>query len=93
MYFRAAERYEGANRVAFEEWKVTLPHELSHRQNMALTRDLVDAMAGTGCRSPMPFMIPTTLDGSRQQPHLHLLISARQNDEHARTAAHAFQAV
>ena len=32
-------------------------------------------------------MIPTTLDGTRQQPHLHLLISARQNDAHTRTAA------
>ena len=56
-YFRAAERYERVNGVAFEEWKVTLPHELSHRQNLALTRDLVDAIAGTGCPSPMPFMI------------------------------------
>ena len=46
-YFRAAERYERVNGVAFEEWKVTLPQELSHRQNMALTRDLVDAIAGT----------------------------------------------
>ena len=46
-YFRAAERYERVNGVAFEEWKVTLPQELSHRQNLALTRDLVDAIAGT----------------------------------------------
>ena len=91
VYFRAAERYEGANRVAFEEWKVTLPHELSHRQNLALTRDLVDAVAGTRLPITYAFHDPTTLDGSRQQPHLHLLISARQNDEHARTAATHFK--
>ena len=90
-YFRAAERYEGANRVAFEEWKITLPHELSHRQNLALTRDLVDAIAETRLPITYAFHDPTTLDGTSQQPHLHLLISARQNDVHARTAATHFK--
>ena len=47
-YFRAAERDERANGVAFEEWKVTLPHELTHGQNMRLMRDLVDH-----CRDPV----------------------------------------
>jgi len=32
--------------VAFEEWKVTLPQELTHGQNMALMRDMVDTIAG-----------------------------------------------
>ena len=77
-YFRAAERYERVNGVAFEEWKVTLPQELSHRQNLALTRDLVDAIAGTRLPITYAFHDPATLDGTRQQPHLHLLISARQ---------------
>jgi hypothetical protein len=90
-YFRAAERYERVNGVAFEEWKVTLPHELSHRQNLALTRDLVDAIAGT--RLPITYALhdPPTLRGTRQQPHLHLLISARQNDGHTRTPAQHFK--
>ena len=85
MFFRAAERYERVNGVAFEEWKVTLPHELSHRQNQALTRDLVDAIAGTRLPITYAFHDPPTLRGTRQQPHLHLLISARQHDEHTRT--------
>ena len=51
----------GANGVAFEEWKVTLPHELSHRQNMALMRDLVDAIAGTRLPITYAFHDPTTL--------------------------------
>ena len=89
-YFRAAERYERVNGVAFEEWKVTLPQELSHRQNLALTRDLVDAIAGARLPITYAFHDPSTLDGQRQQPHLHLLISARQNDRHARTAATHF---
>ena len=86
-YFSAAERYERVNGVAFEEWKVTLPQELSHRQNLALTRDLVDAIAGTRLPITYAFHDPPTLDGTRQQPHLHLLLSARQNDAHIRTAA------
>ena len=90
-YFRAAERYERVNGVAFEEWKVTLPHELSHRQNLALTRDLVDAIAGTRLPITYAFHDPETLRGTRQQPHLHLLISARQNDAHTRTAATHFK--
>jgi len=40
-YFRAAERYERANGNAFEEWKITLPQELTSSQNMACMRDLV----------------------------------------------------
>src|SRR6266699_2618691 len=46
VFFQAAERYERANGVAFEEWKITLPQEFSHRDNMALTRDLVELIAG-----------------------------------------------
>jgi hypothetical protein len=90
-YFRAAERYERVNGVAFEEWKVTLPHELSHRQNMALTRDLVEAVAGNRLPITYAFHDPETLRGTRQQPHLHLLISARQNDEHTRTPEQHFK--
>ena len=58
---------------------------------MALMRDLVDAIAGTRLPITYAFHDPTTLDGSSQQPHLHLLISARQNDAHARTAATHFK--
>jgi hypothetical protein len=90
-YFRAAEQYERKNGVAFEEWKVTLPHELSHRQNLALTRDLVETIAGNRLPITYAFHDPPTLSGSRQQPHLHLLISARQNDGHARTPAQHFR--
>ena len=90
-YFRAAERYERVNGVAFEEWKVTLPQELSHRQNLALTRDLVDAIAGTRLPITYAFHDPATLDGTRQQPHLHLLISARQLDAQSRPAAQHFK--
>ena len=73
--------------------KSRLPQELTHGQNMALMRDLVDTIAGNRLPITYAFHDPTTLDGTRQQPHLHLLISARQNDAHARTPSHALQAV
>ena len=41
-FFAAAERYEGVDRVAFTEWKITLPRELSHRENLALAHDLAN---------------------------------------------------
>jgi hypothetical protein len=90
-YFRAAERHERVNGVAFEEWKVTLPQELTHAQNMDLMRDLVEAIAGDRLPITYAFHDPQTLDSAQQQPHLHLLISARQNDAHARTAETHFK--
>ena len=91
VYFQAAEAHERAGGVAFEEWKVSLPQELSHRENMALTRDVVDAIAGDTLPITYAFHDPTTMDGRQHQPHLHLLISARLTDAHARTAAHHFR--
>jgi len=90
-YFREAEAREPATWTAFEEWKVSLPQELSRRQQMALTRDLVQAIAGE--KLPITYALhdPRTTDGTAQQPHLHLLISARQHDDHARTAETHFR--
>ena len=90
-YFQAAEQYERQGGVAFEEWKITLPYKLNHRDNMALTRDLVEAIAGDRLPITYAFHDPPTVRGTRQQPHLHLLISARQHDGIARTAAQHFQ--
>jgi hypothetical protein len=90
-YFRAAEQYEWANGIAFEEWKITLPQELSPRQNMDLMRDLVDTIAGDRLPITYAFHCPQTMDGSQAQPHLHLLISGRQNDGIVRTPTQHFK--
>ena len=89
-YFQAAERYEGKNRVAFTELKISLPREMNHREQMDLTRSLVDAIAGD--RLPVVYALhdPVALDGG-QQPHLHVLISARRTDEHSRTPDQHFK--
>ncbi len=90
VFFQAAETYERANGIAFEEWKIALPQELSHGQNMGLTRDLVEAIAGDRLPITYAFHCPQTLDAHHEQPHLHLLISARQNDGIPRSPAQHF---
>jgi hypothetical protein len=94
-FFQAAEQYEGGGATlhwtAFEEWKITLPFELSRVQNLALAEDLLEAIAGDTLPCTATFHEPRTLDGTQPQPHLHLLISSRQTDAHPRTAATHFK--
>src|SRR5262245_40280651 len=90
-YFRAAEKYERVNGNAFEEWKMTLPHALRRGENMALMRDLVEVIAGDRLPITYAFHCPQTLDGTQAQPHLHLLLSGRQNDGIARPPAQHFR--
>jgi MobA/MobL family len=96
-YFAAAEHYErlslgNAQRrgIAFEEWKIMLPHELSRAQNEGLMTHLLDVIAGEALPYMAAFHEPKAMDG-KPQPHIHLLISARRNDEHARTAEQHFR--
>ena len=91
VFFQAAETYERANGIAFEEWKIALPQELSHRANMDLTRDLIQVIAGDALPITYAFHAPRTMDGHGQQPHLHLLLSPRRNDGLTRTAAQYFR--
>lgn len=88
-YFAAAEQYEEKTHVAFTEWKVTLPRELTHAQNLKLTRDIVETMAGRSLPVVYALHDPKAIDG-RQQPHLHILISTRKTDTKSRTPQQHF---
>jgi hypothetical protein len=90
-YFRAAEVYEWAGGNAFEEWKIALPQELSSQQNMDCMRDLVRMIAGNRLPMTYAFHCPETLDEEHEQPHLHLLLSGRQNDGIVRTPQQYFK--
>jgi hypothetical protein len=57
---------------------------------MDLMHDLIDVIAGERLPCTYAFHDPPTLRGTRQQPHLHLLISARQRDAHMRTPGQHF---
>jgi len=50
------------NGVAFEEWKITLPQELTFAQNKALMEDLVQAIAGETLPITYAFHNPQTLE-------------------------------
>jgi hypothetical protein len=84
----AAERYRGR---AFEEWKILLPNSLGHAANMHLMRDLLDVIAGDLLPCTYAFHDPTSLSGATQQPHLHLLLSARQTDGYERSPSQHFR--
>lgn len=97
-FFQAAELYDQRQDAdvkrqwtAFEEWKIMLPHELTREHNEALIEDLLNTIAGDRLPYTYAFHDPKTMDGAQPQPHIHLLISARMNDEYSRTPAQHFQ--
>ncbi len=83
-YFRAAETHEGANRIAYTEWRFSLPRELSRGQHVDAARDVLQAAFGD--RHPYVWALhdPPAADGG-SQPHVHVLWSARTLDAHDRT--------
>jgi MobA/MobL family len=94
-YFAAAEQYEGGGAKrrynAFEEWKITLPQELTREQNLVLIDDLLACIVGDSMPCTWGFHAPLTLDGTAPQPHIHLLLSTRHNDGHVRSPVQHFQ--
>ena len=91
VYFAAAERFEGVGWVAFEELKIGLPVEFSHRDNMALMHALIDAIAGDSLPTTYAFHAPTTMDRRQEQPHLHVILSRRETDAINRGATGHFR--
>lgn len=97
-FFVAAEQYERQalnnyqrRGIAFEEFKITLPHELSREENLELVQDIIAMIAGD--RLPCTYAVhdPLTLSGTKHQPHVHLIISGRITDGYARTPAQHFK--
>ncbi len=89
-YFTAAERYESAKNVAYEEWKVSLPRELTRRQQMDAARDFLHAAFGTDHPYVWAFHAPVAQDQG-EQPHLHVISSSRTLDEYGRSPAQFFR--
>jgi MobA/MobL family len=91
VYFADAERYEGAGWVAFEELKIGLPVALTHRQNLMLLGEIVDAIAGDRLPATYAMHVPRTMDGRQEQPHFHMILSRRQIDAWDRPPAQHFR--
>jgi MobA/MobL family len=89
-FFTLAEQYEGPKRTAFEEWRFSLPRELTRRQQMDVARDFLQAAFGTTHPYVWAFHAPRASDGG-QQPHVHVLWSARTLDSIEREPAQFFK--
>jgi hypothetical protein len=88
-YFHAAEQYTSPHQTAYEEWKISLPRELSRRQQMAATRDFLREAFGDTHPYVWAMHDPRAADGGRQ-PHVHVLWSARTLDNHERSPEQFF---
>lgn len=88
VFFSAAETYE--TRTAYEEWKFSLPRELTSSQQMDAAMDFLHAAFGETHPHVWAFHDPLASDGGHQ-PHVHVLWSARTLDKHDRSAHQFFR--
>jgi hypothetical protein len=85
VFFTAAQSYERQRGQIAVEWKFSLPRELSHADQLAATRALLQSQFGD--RHPYVFAIhgPQASDGGEQR-HVHVLWSSRNRDDLGRSA-------
>jgi MobA/MobL family len=88
-FFHAAEQYTSPHQTAYEEWKISLPRELTRRQQMAAAHDFLQASFGDTHPYVWAFHCPRAADGG-EQPHVHVIWSARTLDAHARSPEQFF---
>jgi hypothetical protein len=80
-YWDAADLYERANGRLYVSGDFALPRNLSAEDQVDLARDFVEALTDRE-RLPYTFAIHAghDRDGQEHNPHVHVLISERQND-------------
>lgn len=86
-FWQAADDYERINGVAYFEFEVALPNELSQEENIKLVQKFVKENIGDS--KPYTFAIhekTAALDDNKKQPHAHIMFSERIVDEHDRPA-------
>lgn len=80
VYWRAADKYEGKNRVLAVKMTIALPRELSVAENRELARRLGHAVAD---RDRLPYSV--TFHAKEGNNHCDILYSERALDGHDRT--------
>ena len=86
-YWAAADEHERANGSLFKEVEFALPVELNERQQQELASSFAADLTG-GERLPYTMAIHR---GGGENPHVHLMISERGLDGHARDAEQWFK--
>jgi hypothetical protein len=76
-YWGAADQHTRKNGVLGKEILLTLPKELSRAQNQALIDQFLATLPP--CPTTWAFHEPRTRSGTAPQPHVHILISPRQD--------------
>jgi hypothetical protein len=89
VFCTAAEQHTSVHQTAYEEWKFSLPRELSRRQHMAAARALLHEAFGDAHPCVWAFHCPRAAAGG-EQPHIHVIWSARTLDAHARSPEQFF---
>src|SRR5215213_6508367 len=89
-YFSAAEQYERAGGVAYTEWRFSLPRELSAAHQRDAAQAMLESSFGTHHAYVYAIHNPPAADGG-EQPHVHVLWSARTLDDLDRTPATFFR--
>lgn len=88
-FWRAADKHERANAAAYREYIIALPNTLTLEQNIALVREMCEAIAG-----PRPWQVaihgPEAKLGEVHNPHAHLMLSDRAPDGVPRSAEQYF---
>jgi MobA/MobL family protein len=87
-FFMQAQKHERANGYYAVQVQFSLPRELTHEQQMALTRDFMDA---TMPHLPVLWVKhDKRLANGERHPHIHILLSAREMDGHQRSPGQTF---
>jgi len=86
----AADKYERSNAAAYREYEVALPIELTAEQNHELVNSYIEE-----CFKGKPYQYaihcPTAALGGVPQPHAHIMISERLEDQYNREPARYFR--
>jgi hypothetical protein len=90
VFFAAAEQHTSSHQTAYEEWKISLPRELTRRQQLAAARDFLSGAFGTTHPYVWAMHDPLAADGGRQ-PHVHIILSPRTLDGIDRSPEHFFR--
>jgi MobA/MobL family len=78
-FWRASDEYERANGNTYREYELALPRELLRSAQVALVQRFAEQELGT--TRPYQWAIHTcTASDGREQPHVHLMFSDRQQD-------------
>ena len=78
-FWRASDEYERANGNTYREYELALPRELEPKARVALVERFANQELGTSRPYSWAIHNCTASDG-REQPHVHLMFSDRQQD-------------